>query len=151
MISPPERRAALRAALRAGLLTDGLRLLALPARHAVYEWRRRPTTSRMPAVPPPTPAEPATDYNSARLHEISRRAQALYRVELPPARTSGDGVRLAGGRRSKRPGGAVVSEDIQDLHAWNRLYWTLETPAIDVAEHLDHWLHSSLAPEDLHP
>jgi hypothetical protein len=117
----PDHRSAMRAAVRHGRSGDALHLALLPARIAVYRWKRR-----FRGGPPPRPLMPPVDHAPVDVDAVIARAARPYRVELPPPRPDPNTFRAAGARRLPWPAPNILSSDEQDPSAWHRLYWALE-------------------------
>lgn len=146
-----EQQAALRAAIARGELGDAVALWSAPARVALYKlrhrWRREAGRSVATTSAYARSAGPAT---WARGIDASALASNLFALDmLPPAPTTG--VRGAGARRFATGEELLEKGEVQDKHAYHRLYWTLEEWNATTAAMLDTWFTGIAPDEALHP
>lgn len=71
---------------------------------------------------------------------------------IPPKEsTSTQTFRAAGGKRLPWPGNSAAFNDIQDHHAWHRLYWLLDCDNVHAVKYLKNWFASEPNAIMLHP
>ena len=129
MISNAERFNFLMACWRASRPLDAIRFLALPVRASLWRARRSVQRARVVNVAPPMPREfPSLSHIVNPV--FSRPCQNSNPVLAPEALLAevegqSNGVyRLAGGRYHHLVSGALDRlDDVEDRHAFHRLYW----------------------------
>lgn len=72
--------------------------------------------------------------------KIIRNAQSFFCKSHKLVRSKSDTFRASGGKRLPWPKGKYVYDDIQDAHAWHRLYWVLDSSVEQVLEYLRLWM-----------
>lgn len=137
---------ALRVSLQRLEWRDSFRLGALPLRMALYDARRHRSRPAPIVHPRPGGVTPTTSAVPEAL--VEQRATELFHVCPPPGAVHG--MRGAGARRLPWSTESAPTGDIQDTHAWHRLYWVLENPMAGQGA-LEHWLARSWDDHELHP
>ncbi len=129
--------------------SDGFKFLLLPMRVKAYRWRQlhfRKKQSIRPVVPYPTLKWAGQD------EIVDRQSGEFYSLhELPSSSINASTFRAAGGRRLPLTTMETIFTDIQDAHAWQRLYWLLEGWDHEVQMRLETWLDQPLDDYALHP
>ncbi|MCF7822766.1 MAG: heparinase II/III family protein [Candidatus Marinimicrobia bacterium] len=86
---------------------------------------------------------------SGSYRAIQKNAQSFFKPGFTFAPKYEDGTfRAAGGKRLPLNN---PSDDVQDKHAWHRLYWLLDSSAEQTDAFLEHWLKEDLDQIAMHP
>ncbi len=148
-ISAYEKYSFLRASVKNGQILQFFELYGRSLKQDFRKWRWKNGISLRGHTPAPTEdAMPVAADHICDFERIKSQAEEFFQVQLPQCSPKGNQTfRAAGAQRKSWPEGTVCFNDIQNIHAWHRLYWALELSGPQLNTRLSRWLNS---PTDLH-